>query len=337
MSRPALAIALPFMLGACTTMYPPLYSAPTIAGVASPGEPALYEVCRNSTDPLAQTIACEQILQGVYSTGYEKTAQWQDISQLPIIGAAGAAAWILLKDKPNAALKVGKIGIGTGVYAAGRGQLLPSGIPEVFIKGHVALGCVLAEEVYFQGDAARQSLIALDNSLTETALQAEVVSWLRYTEPSDPATAPALLQAARTLADQAITAANVQLRVSRQQRAAKLFAASPFRQSVEGIAGWVASKGRDRPDKSYKDLLKDMSSSPAPTGKTLQAALSENSGANANFADPAASHTSIVLIRDIGRASQQLTADTAELMGNTPPYVTLLEQVGKCATDLPDD
>lgn len=100
MSRSIVAIGLPFLLGACSTLYPPLYSAPTIAETAPDG--TLKADCQSHQDPLDQTLACAEILQDVYSNGYQDTAKWQDISQLPIIGAAGAAAWILLKDEENA-------------------------------------------------------------------------------------------------------------------------------------------------------------------------------------------------------------------------------------------
>jgi hypothetical protein len=275
-----------------------------------------------------QTTACAQLLQDVYSKGYIESAKWNDFSQLPIIGAAGAAAWILLKNQDNAAQKVGKIGIGTGVYAAGRSQLLPSGLPEVFIKGHSALGCVLAEEVYFRGTAADSQFALLEGSLETVAGLAAATSLLRYAEPSDPAASADLLKAARALADQSINAANTHLRTSRQERAAYEFAASPFRQSVSDVAAWVASKGRARPNASYDDLLKQMSSSPAPSGgqQATTASAMEVSRSRPSSAE---------LIERIGQLSQQLTAATIELQGNTPPYGARLTKVAKCATDLP--
>lgn len=334
MSRPAFATALPLLLGACTTMYPPLYSAPTIAATAPQADQLTLD-CRNDENPLKQTLACAQLLQDVYSDGYSDSARWNDLSQLPIIGAAGAAAWILLKDQPKAARKVGKIGIGTGVYAAGRGQLLPAALPEVFIEGHTALGCVLAEGVYFEGTAADSQFDLLDGSLRHTARLAAETSLLRYTEPSDPAASTDLLKAARALADQAIAAANSQLRASRQERAAYQFAASPFRKSVGGIAAWVASKGRARPNANYEDLLKGMSSSPGG-GTAPPEAPGQTPQGQADFTEVAASEpTSAELIKAIGEASQQLTAATIDLQGNTPPYGARITSVAKCATDLP--
>lgn len=321
MSRSIVAIGLPFLLGACSTLYPPLYSAPTIAETAPDG--TLKADCQSHQDPLDQTLACAEILQVVYSNGYQDTAKWQDISQLPIIGAAGAAAWILLKDEENAARKAGKIFIGTGVYSAARNQLFPKGMPETFIKGHSALGCVIAEKVYFRGTAAENANAALDASLLETARISAELAELRHEPPTDPDAAPDLLKAARALADNAITAANSQLGASRKERAAYEFAASPFRRSVTNIAAWVASKGRDRPNLSYDDLLKGMSSSPqAPTNESPSTETTRGG------------KTSAALIRDIGRTSQQLSIETIKLQGNTPPYAARLDKVTECATKL---
>lgn len=335
MIRPVLAAtALPFLLGGCatSTSYPPLYSAPTIARTA--GDGTLKAACTSSEHPLDQTLACAEILQDVYSTGYSESARWQDISQLPIIGAAAAAAWILLKDKENAAKKVGKVGIGALAYSAARDQLLPKDMPVIFIKGHSALGCVLAEEIYFRGTAADDSFAALNGSLLDTARQANKVSALRYSIPSDPAASPELLKAAQSLADQAIAAANTQLRASRQERAAHEFANSPFRRSVSDIAAWVASKGRTRPNASYEALLQGMSS--APTGAkpptTTQGAVPPPPPPPP---PPEPQRNSAELIRKIGEESQKLTGMTIDLQGNTPPYGARLVQVTNCATDLP--
>lgn len=332
MIRPVLAAALPFLLGACATYYPPLYSAPTVAGTAAAG--TLKDACTQSNNPLDQTLACAEILQDVYSTGYSQSAKWQDISQLPIIGAAAAAGWILLKDKDNAAKKVGKIGIGALTYSAARDQLMPKDMPVTFIKGHSALGCVLAEKVYFRGTAAEDSFASLDNSLLATAKQADKVSSLRYSIPTDPAASPELLKAAQALADQAIVAANTQLRASRQERAAHEFANSPFRRSVSDIAAWVASKGRARPNARYDDLLKGMSSAPNAGGAS-PGVVGGPPPPPPPPPLPERQKSSAELIRQIGEESQRLASMTIELQGNTPPYVARLTQVTKCATDLP--
>lgn len=353
MIRPAsaLAAALPLLLGACSTYYPPLYSSPSIvAQPAAKDNTTLANDCsgkadaRGNIDTLAQSVACAEILQAIYSNSYEDSARWQDISQLPLIGAAAAAAWILLKDKENAAKKVGKIGIGALTYTAARDQLFPKGMSEIFIKGHSALGCIIAEKEYFRGTAAKGAFDGLELSLKEVTLLAAATSALRYTTPSDTPASPELLRAAQTLADQAVAAANTQLRASRQERAAYQFAASPFRKSVSDVAAWVASKGRTRPNASYDDLLKGMSSSPKTDGDAQKTAANLHAiGSNiptplARFqaaADPSNPPTAANLIRLIGEASQLLSSKSIELQGNTPAYGARLTRVEKCATDLP--
>ena len=345
MIRPVL-IALPFLLGGCATYYPPLYSAPTIADQPiAQSSSTLVKNCRSNDDGVLQTASCAEILQAVYSNSYEDSARWQDISQLPIIGAAAAAAWILLKNEDNAAKKAGKIGIGALTYTAARDQLFPKGMSEIFIQGHSALGCIIADKDYFTGAAAKEAFDALDVSLREVTLLAAATSALRYTTPSDAPASPELLKAAQSLADVAVAAANTQLRTSRQERAAFKFAASPFRKSVGDVAAWVASKGRVRPNASYGDLLKNMSSTPttgtATTTTTNTAVPAIDGGVTLTLlrfqraADPSNPPTSAQLIRMIGEASQLLSSKSIELQGNTPAYGARLLKVEKCATDLP--
>jgi len=204
-------------------------------------------------------------------------------------------------------------------------------------QGTRRLGLRHCRESIFSGGTADSQFRSLDLSLTETADLAALVSGLRYTEPSDPAASPDLLKAARSLADQAITAANTQLRSSRQERAAHEFAASPFRQAVSDIAGWVASKGRARPNASYDDLLKSMTSTP-PTPADGQPADAVPLSAIDRFRNSLSLNpprTSADLISAIGQSSQLLTSASIELQGNTPPYGARLTKVTKCATDLP--
>ena len=257
MNRPAMAFVLPVLLGGCTTLYPPLYSSPSVAAKASDQDADLTLDCRQNDDPLGQTIACAEILQSIYSSGYENSAQWRDFSQLPIIGAAATAAWILLKNKDNAARTAGKIGIGALTYSAARDHLVPTGLPDVFIKGHGALGCVIAQGEYFNGTTADEYSGSLKNELANAYLLRVAVQKLRYLDPAagDKSATPEMLAAARTLADQSITLSAAQLEASQTQLGAYEFANAPFRKAVTDIAAWVASRGRTRPNPSYDALL----------------------------------------------------------------------------------
>lgn len=330
MIRPGLVVALPILLAGCSTYYPPLYSTRSVAAQAPPGSESLQLGCKTNPDELEQTIACAEILQAIYSNGYVESAKLQDYSQLPIIGAAAAAAWILLKDKEKAAKKVGKIGIGALTYSEARDQLFPKGMSEIFIKGHSGLGCVITERTYFRGPVAEESFKALNDSLREVARLVALTTEKRYTPAPDKKVPESVLDAARILADQTIETAEKQLLASRQERAAWQFAPSAFRRSVGDIAAWVASKGRDRPNASYKDLLKGMSSSP------------EGAGGGDSPAPPppppppltARRYTSEDLLREIAQTSRALSLATIELQGNTPGYAARIEVVRDCATDL---
>lgn len=328
MSRPVLAMALPFILGGCSTMYPPLYSPTSIAPVKVEGstghtEPASVGTCRDAPTPLKQTLSCADVLQSIYSKGYVESAQWNDIAQLPVIGAAGAAAWILLKGKDGAATKAGKIAIGTGVFAATRDQLLPKDMAPTFIKGHAALGCLIAQGDFFDGAAAQQSANNLKQAMGITeGLRADVQE-LRYLDPvADPKKPydPELLKAARSIADQAITQSATQLEASATQLGAFEFASPHFRKATTDIAAWVASRGRVRPNAEYKDLLTKFS----PPDTTEGVELIDGQ-----------SYDGVELTTLLAKKSALLSNSTIRLKGFTPDYQGRLTIVAKCASDLP--
>ncbi|RYE50179.1 MAG: DUF521 domain-containing protein, partial [Hyphomicrobiales bacterium] len=159
-SRAIVALAAVVSLSACSS-YPPL-----VATSAVPPADAAHHT------ELDLILAEAVKLQTTYGKGYQDSAQMADLGQLPIIGAAAAAAWILLDDKKNAATIAGKIGIGAGTYSAVRGQLSAAGLPDLYIAGHGALTCVLAEGSLFAGTGASQRRDNLDDALTTTEDQA---------------------------------------------------------------------------------------------------------------------------------------------------------------------
>jgi hypothetical protein len=336
MNRAVLASALPVLLSGCTTLYPPLYSAPSVVAAYPNKSDPLAKKCREESVALTQTLACAEILQAVYSSGYKTSAQMQDISQLPIIGAAAAAAWILLKDKDNAARGAGKIGIGALTYSAARDQLLPTGLPDTFIKGHAALGCVIAHGGYFDGEG-KEYKTELEREVANTYLLRVAVQKLRYLDPKpgDTSATPEMLKAARALADEAITQSAAQLETSQTQLGAFQFANVPFRSSVTNIAAWVASRGRTRPNASYDTLL--------GTFKPKAAAAAVRNGVETT--DPGeqdlladaevTSWTGSDLVERLATASSILSNAAIRLKGSTPDYRGRLDAVVKCATDLP--
>jgi hypothetical protein len=342
MIRPVL-LALPILLGGCSTYYPPLYSSPSIAA-SSAATGTLKTKCetKDESDPPAQTLACAEILQAIYSDGYSESAQLQDISQLPIIGAAAAASWILLKNKDGAARKVGKIGIGALTYSAARDQLFPKDLPGYFITGHGALGCVLAEGDYFSGTTARNTEKNLAAEVSQAYMLRVAVQKLRYLDPAagDTSATPEMLAAARTLADQAITLSAAQLETSQAQLGAFQFANSHFRRGVTDIAAWVASRGRSsRPNLSYDTLLgtfKPTESAPGVTEEGTTPSTTGDQGEATLLRDAnRTGWTGSQLVERLATASSILTNATIRLKGATPDYKGRLEAVRKCATDLP--
>ena len=339
MNRAVLAIALPVVLTGCTTLYPPLYSAPAVTAAYPNKDDPLVGKCKNKNDALAQTLACAEILQAVYSSGYQKSAQMQDISQLPIIGAAAAAAWILLKDKDNAARRAGKIGIGALTYSAARDQLLPKGLPDNFIKGHAALGCVIAHGGYFDGTEGKEYKTDLEKEVANTYQLRVAVQKLRYLdpEPGDTSATPEMLKAARSLADEAITQSAAQLEASQTQLGAFQFANVTFRSTVTNIAAWVASRGRTRPNASYDTLLGTFKPKAVAAEDGNGAELfAANSGERGLLRDSRRTDwTGSELVERLATASSILSNAAIRLKGSTPDYRARLEAAGKCATDLP--
>ncbi len=107
-AKRALALAPLAMLAACATNYPDLVST-------RPPPPAVPP----QNAELDETLVDAANLQKSYAIGYKQSAQNQDLSALPIIGAAAAAAFVLLANKTNAATTAGNIGIG-GVGLVGQ-------------------------------------------------------------------------------------------------------------------------------------------------------------------------------------------------------------------------
>jgi hypothetical protein len=340
MIRPVL-VALPMLLGACSTYYPPLYSAPSIAASRS-ATGTLKTNCetKDDSDPVAQTLACAEILQAIYSNGYTESAKLQDISQLPIIGAAAAASWILLKNEDGAARTVGKIGIGALAYSATRDQLLPKGLPSYFISGHGALGCVISEGDYFSGTAALRQEEMLEEELSQAFLVRVAVQKLRYLDPNpnDTSATPEMLAAARTLADQAIALSATQLDASQAQLGAFQFANSHFRRGVTDIAAWVASRGRStRPNLSYETLLGTFKPKEASNAEGINGPETVTEAAEAQLINDGKRTTPWAgsdLVERLATASSILTNAAIRLKGVTPDYKGRLEAVRKCATDL---
>ncbi|MDB5451975.1 MAG: hypothetical protein JWO33_553 [Caulobacteraceae bacterium] len=253
-------------------------------------------------------------LQSDYAAGYKKSAIFQDYSQLPIIGAAANAAWILLKDKPNAAKRVGRVGIKAGAYSAVRGQLLPSGLAEIYIAGHGALTCVIVEGYYFSGDSADRSYAVLEQELQRIANQVAALMQAKNVALSATATAEqtANLKSAQTLADQAIAQAHLAETAALIQEAAYENAAPVFSAAVSSISARVASKGRQRPAVEFGSLRDSLGPAKPPSVGAAQ---------GAGPVDP---------ISRILELTSGLISTTARLTQATRNYSASLARVAAC-------
>lgn len=295
------AAASALLLSACAHAYPDLATFP------APEQ-------ADPSDEVAPVLIAATDLQSKYSLGYKETARWQDISQMPIIGAAAAAGWILLNDHKKAAKQAGKIGIGALSYTAARDQLIAKGIPDAYIAGHGALTCVIAEGSNFSGQSAANRHTMFQSGLAGLSSQIQRVSALRYVEPKKVGSYADMLKAARTLADQAIAAARTAETNAFTQEGAFQGASPVFKKAVSSISVRVASKGRVRPPVDFTNLRDQMA--PPSGGERGPAPIT---GRNLNNAGQ--------LIQELIEATNELSTRTAQLTAGTPNYVKSLERV----------
>lgn len=307
MKRNWALIGVAILLSACSTNYPQLMSAdaPPPSNAGSPGE-------------LDRILAAAFTLQKSYATGYVESAKWQDYGQLPIIGAAAAAAWILLEDGNNAATQAGKIGIGAGAYSAARGQLTSPGLTDAYIAGHGALTCVISEGSMFAGTGAQERHQEFDDLLQELANRIDEVSAYRWFSPTDAANHAELLKTVRAIADQAIVNARLAETAALVQYGAFRTAAPVFRNSVAAVSVRVASKGRVRPAIDFATLQASMSPPKSTATGTAESIEREP------IKDTA------TMVPKLIDATNALISETGRLTSATPGYTQSLTRVAAC-------
>lgn len=266
-----------------------------------------------------------ETLQASYSAGYKATAKWQDLSQLPIIGAATVAAFVLLNDHKNAAKTASKIGIGTLSYTAARGQFAAAGLPDIYIAGHGALTCILSEGSNFDGAAATQRHGRLLAQLDEIDDALQKTSELRYF-PIDEGDQAENLKVARAVADQAIAAAQAVETLALNQESHYLSAAPTFRNAIANVSVRVASKGRVRQSVDYAALRDQMVPPKAPPKAAAGESTEPHAQGLAEFQADDAKETILKLMM----ATRNLTVSTARLTAATPDYKKSLDNVTEC-------
>jgi hypothetical protein len=322
-SRPLGAAATALLLTACATQY----SYPPLATFKAPE-------LEHPTEELGAILAEAQFLQGKYSEGYQYTAKWQDWSQLPVVGAAAVAAWVLLNDHSNAAKKVGKIGIGALAYSNVRDNLVAAGMPEIYIKGHTAMTCILAEGSVFEGQKADHRHQLLENNLQAIANALDRVTQLRYKEASKGD--QELLKTARGVADQAITAGRTAETAARRQAGAYDNAAPAFRKAVSSVSAAVASKGRARPPTDFATLRDAMGAGKTPAKGPTPGVRGENLDPEQKmFLDAMESNDAGKVTRALAHFTSNLSSATAELAGATPDYTKSIDNLAGCVTQGP--
>jgi hypothetical protein len=303
------AVAL-LLLSACAHSYPELakFAPPPQADASDEVAPILQEAHR---------------LQGQYAIGYKATAERKDLAQLPVIGAAATAAWILLNNHDHAASRAAKIGIGALTYTSVRDQLTASDLPDAYVAGHGALTCVLAEGSMFSGHAAKSRYMGLTRALTDIATWLHQTNEWRYKEPVDATDHAVELKNARTVADQAMVAGRAAESASLMQEASYLGAAPAFRNAVSSISVRVATRGRVRPDVDFNTLRNQM----APPKPPAVGATPE-SRALMVTSDQRPDATTV--IEKMMAATNALMSSTSRLTAATPKYSDSLTQVAKC-------
>jgi hypothetical protein len=252
-------------------------------------------------------------LQRDYATGYLDSAQIRDFSQLPLIGAAATAAWILLDARPNAARRTGRIGILAGAYSQARGQLVQANLTEIYIAGHAALTCVLAQGSYFSGTQAEARLATMNASLTRLNQAIVTTTSLIAKQPASGTTqALDLLRTTKAAAEQAIAQARTVASNAWSEGRAFEGAGPVFWQAVSAISSRVASRGSVRPGVDYRKLVAEFS----PSGTAAQAG--------------AGTRSAVQLTEELIVQMGILVGATAELRGVTPDYNARLEQIAGC-------
>jgi len=103
---------------------------------------------QHAYDVRPATIVAERLAND-YATHYETVGKNNRLANLPIIGAAMAAAVLTLVSPASGTQAIGLIGIGAGGYQVGRSSIAPASMPMLYAKGHAAMGCIRAEAAPF--------------------------------------------------------------------------------------------------------------------------------------------------------------------------------------------
>lgn len=300
------------LLGACASFYPSLYTPP-------------------ATMTVSDVLSSAATLQQEYADGYKKAAQAIDLSSLPLIGAAAAAASILVfGDNGDDALAA--IGIGTAAYTAGRATAAPTSMPDTYAKGHDALGCVRAEGGAFTGadalaerdafktkvDALAAAIAAAEATMTNEALPARASDEDRRRFTATLTSLAAAIATGKSLRD----AGNRELLDFRG--AAPVFAAA-----VSSIATRVATRGREGRVVDFATLRGQFTAGVTAAGFVPPP---PEVGASAGGPPAAPTPPQRTPLQNLTDALNALVNANQEVAGGSPGYTAALQRVAACPT-----
>lgn len=299
------------LLGACTSFYPSLYTPPT------------------GTPSVAAILDSAKALQDEYASGYKESAKVLDLSALPLIGAAAAAASILaFGDNGDDALAA--IGIGTAAYTAGRATALPASMPDIYAKGHDALGCVRVEGALFAGTDADANLAAYQGKLASLATAISVAETAVASEKLPAGAGEAertRFTATLTSLAAAIATAKSLRDAGNRELADYRSAPSVFGAAVGSIATRVATRGREGRAVDFATLRGQFTSSIAAAGAAAPPPPIPTGIDKAG--KPLAAPTPLEKLSD---ALNDLVNANQTVVAGNPGYSAALTRVAACPT-----
>lgn len=303
-----LLLCIGTLLGACAWRNPPLASLP-------PPQPD------NPPNRVGEILASAHALQQTYGRYYLQSAQAEQIGQLPLIGLGSAAAFILFKGKPSAASEAGRIGIAAGTYSAARGVLGGQELPDIYIKGHAALSCVISEGVLFSGASAtlrHEKLKGLLTQLATTISDLDVALNRQIVPAVTSTTDQAAIDQWRQIAADTIQKARETETASLIESTSFDGASIIFSGAYSSISMRVNSKARLQPQVNYSDFLASLSpAANPPKPKESGTQGNPSTGLEGWFGEVIA-------------LTKGLRLETAKLQAETPPYGASLSRTAKC-------
>ena len=291
-----------FVLTGCSVLYPELKMIQIDVSATTSHE---------KSDAL---LGKARVLLEYYGENYNKSAQSVDLSTLPIVAAGAAAAGALLFDAGTSAVTA--IGLGAGTYTVGRTVLLPTDLPELYLRGYSATSCVIARGSVFAAEpsGAGQSLGRLVGKLSDAQQLVGAADRVVIGSSSPPS---GFEEARRTLTNEITESENA---VDSAEGQLTAFQGGPFllETTLQNIQYRVAQKAREGRVISFADAL---------------SAISETAREETKYSEdqrpPEKFTTKNVVARLLDKANS-LRAQRRQLARLLPDFATAADQLKKC-------